>query len=45
MQQAGLLAKSLGKVFNYVIHMLNANGEPDRVGSDARFSKFRGGEL
>ena len=43
-QRAGL-AQGLGNVFNNIIHVLNANGEPDRVGSDARFSKFRGGEL
>ena len=44
-QQAGLLAKSLGKVFNNVIHMLNANGEPDRIGQNARFGQFCLGEL
>ena len=44
-QQAAWLAKSLGKVFNNVIHMLNANGEPDRIGQNARFGQFCLGEL
>ena len=44
-QQAAWLAKSLGKVFNNVVHMLNANGEPDRIGQNARFGQFCLGEL
>jgi|GEM_PF-5499460 hypothetical protein len=43
-QRAGL-AQGLGNVFNNIIHVLNANGEPDRVGPDARFGKFCVGEL
>ena len=44
-QQVAQLAQSLGKVFNNVIHMLNAYGESDRVGQYARFGQLCLGEL
>lgn len=39
------LAQSLGNVFNNIVNVLNTNGEPDRVGPDARFGKLCVGEL